>query len=100
MKVIITDTAQDDLLSIGRRIAESNLPRALSFMDEVESKCLKLADMPRAFPLLPNWEHTGIRRRVHGDYLIFYRINKTEIEILHILHGARDFEAVLFPEEP
>ena len=54
--------------------------------------------MPRAFPLLPNWEEQGIRRRPFGDYLIFYRINKDQVEILHILHGARDYEAILFPE--
>jgi toxin ParE1/3/4 len=55
--------------------------------------------MPRAFPLLPRWEEQGIRRRPYGDYLIFYRVNANVIDVLHILHGARDFEAILFAEE-
>ncbi|WP_347968191.1 type II toxin-antitoxin system RelE/ParE family toxin [Mesorhizobium sp. CC13] len=33
-----------------------------------------------------------IRRRVHRDYLIFYRVNAERIEILRILHGAMDYE--------
>lgn len=99
MKVIITQAAEADLLAIGRRIALGNPARAMSFLDELEAKCLALANMPRAFPLLPNWEHTGIRRRIHGDYLIFFRIGKNDLEVLHILHGARDYEAILFAEE-
>jgi len=31
--------------------------------------------------------------------LIFYRIATDAIEILHILHGARDYEEILFPDE-
>ena len=37
-------------------------------------------------------------RRVHGRYLIFYRVNKDRITILHVLNGAMDVEALLFPE--
>jgi toxin ParE1/3/4 len=55
--------------------------------------------MPRAFPLLPEWEDRGVRRRPYGNYLIFYRIAADTVEVLHVLHGARDFEAILFPEE-
>ncbi len=40
----------------------------------------------------------GIRRRSYGDYLIFYRIDDEQISIVHILHGARDYEALLFHE--
>ncbi|MEF3365520.1 type II toxin-antitoxin system RelE/ParE family toxin [Methylocystis sp. 9N] len=39
-----------------------------------------------------------MRRRVHGDYLIFYRIQPSAVEILHVLHGAMDYERLLFPE--
>lgn len=41
----------------------------------------------------------GVRRRPHGNYLIFYRVTPESVEVLHILHGARDYEAVLFPDE-
>jgi toxin ParE1/3/4 len=30
--------------------------------------------------------------------LIFYRIGPDAKEVVHILHGARDYEPLLFPE--
>ena len=47
---------------------------------------------------MPRYEHLGIRRRVYGSYLIFYRVRTAEIEVLHILHGAMNYEPLLFPE--
>ena len=98
MKVAVTNAALADLLQIGRAIATDNPQRAETFVSEIYDRCRRLGAMPRAFPLLPNWEERGIRRRPFGDYLIFYRINKDQVDILHVLHGARDFEAILFPD--
>ncbi len=36
---------------------------------------------------------------VHGNYPIFYRIRADAVEIPHVLHGAMDYERVLFPDE-
>ncbi|MBB5518745.1 plasmid stabilization system protein ParE [Amphiplicatus metriothermophilus] len=30
--------------------------------------------------------------------MIFYRIEVDAVEILHVIHGARDYERILFPE--
>lgn len=99
MKVIVTEAAFADLLQIGRAIKDDNPARAETFVAELHDRGQRLAAMPRAFPLLPNWEDRGIRRRTHGNYLIFYRVNGDVVEVLLILHGARDYEAVLFPDE-
>ncbi|MFD2183895.1 type II toxin-antitoxin system RelE/ParE family toxin [Rhodoplanes azumiensis] len=49
--------------------------------------------------MIPCWEDRGIRRRTHGNYLIFYRIEDDEVQVLHVLHGARDYTSILFPDE-
>jgi plasmid stabilization system protein ParE len=36
---------------------------------------------------------------VFGAYLIFYRVEADRVSIIHILHGARDYEALLFPDQ-
>ena len=54
--------------------------------------------MPEAFPLVPCYARQGICRYSHRDYLIFYRIEADRIVIIRVLHGARDYEALLFPE--
>ncbi|WP_192244378.1 type II toxin-antitoxin system RelE/ParE family toxin [Mesorhizobium silamurunense] len=99
MNIVITDEALTDLEHIGDFIAKDNPSRADSFVAELVDHCFKLADMPRAFPLVPRYEHTGVRRLPHGNYLIFYHIGTDRIDILHILNGAQDYEAILFPSE-
>lgn len=97
MIVHLSAEAEYDLEVIGDYIARDNPARALSFLQELRSKCLGLADMPERFPLVPRYEATGVRRRGHGDYLIFYRVEAEKVIILHILHGAQNYNTILFP---
>ena len=99
MKVVLTASAEDDLESIADWIAQDNPGRALSFVMELREICEALGHTPRAYPLVPRYEHTGVRRRVHGNYLIFYRVEADLAVVLHVLHGARDYEPLLFPDE-
>lgn len=69
--------------------------RALDVVRELRAKSKQLANMPLAFPLVPRFERFGIRRRVVGSYLIFYRIEQDVVTIINILHGARDYESLL-----
>jgi toxin ParE1/3/4 len=97
--VFITEAAWADLLDIARMIMVDNPARASSFIEELYDRCETLGNNPFAFPLLPNHEDRGIRRRVYGNYLIFYRVLDASVEVLHVLHGARDIERHLFGDE-
>jgi plasmid stabilization system protein ParE len=96
--VVITDEAETDLERIGDNIAHNDPARAIAFVRELRQRCERLADAPKAFPLVPRHEKTGVRRRVHGNYLIFYRVGPATIDVIHVLHGAMDHERLLFPE--
>ena len=97
MKIIFSNAAETDLEEIGDYIAKDNARRALTFVRELRVTAQDIGSMPRAFPLVPRYEHHGIRRRPYGNYLIFYRVDEARISIIRILHGARDYEALLFP---
>jgi len=97
MIVHLSAEAEYDLEVIGDYIARDNPARALSFLQELRSKCLGLSDMPERFPLVPRYEATGVRRRGYGDYLIFYRVEAQKVIVLHILHGAQNYNTILFP---
>ena len=99
MRLLFTDAAESDLEAIGDFIASENPHRAETFIDELRVSCLGLSKMPERFPIVPPLRHVGIRRRVHGQYLIFYRLTDRSVEILRVLHGATDYEKLLFPEE-
>jgi toxin ParE1/3/4 len=98
VNVVITDPAADDLEAIGDWIAKDNPARALTFVRELRVACDALADAPQSYQSVPRYEHTGVRRRVHGNFLIFFRVVGEVIEVLHVLHGARDYESILFPD--
>lgn len=97
MIVVFAAEAEADLEAIGDYIARDNPVRAITFVEELVAAAERIAEAPNAFPLTPRYERLGVRRRVCGEYLIFYRIETKRIVVLHILHGARDYESILFP---
>lgn len=97
MIVLITNEAREDLDRIAGYIAQDNPVRAVSFVQELLEGCRSLSAMPHAFPLVPRHAASGIRRRPHGRYVLFYRVAAERIDVLHILNGARDYEDILFP---
>lgn len=91
MRVSLTRRAEADLDGIAAYIARDNPRRAATFVEELYEKCVTLADMPDAFPLIPRYEALGVRRRVHRDYLILFTVKGETISVLRVLHGARDY---------
>jgi toxin ParE1/3/4 len=98
VRVALTDEAQRDLDEIGDWIAADSRRRALTFVAELRGACAGLADSPHRFQLIDRRESEDVRRRPYGNYLIFYRVRANTVQILRILHGARDYEALLFPD--
>ncbi|WEZ82491.1 type II toxin-antitoxin system RelE/ParE family toxin [Rhizobium sp. 32-5/1] len=98
MIVVFTDEAEQDIGRIVDYIAADNPARAMTFARELIDRCEQIADMPQSFPLVPRYRAMGIRRRPSRGYLIFYMIDERTIHIIHVLNGAQDYEAILFPE--
>jgi plasmid stabilization system protein ParE len=95
MKVVIAAAAKADLVEIGEYIHSHNPVRAVTFVDELLDRCDVLADMPGLF----HWFRVMRNTESGRDYLIFYRAFEDLVEVIHILHGARNYEALLFPDE-
>jgi toxin ParE1/3/4 len=98
VNVVFSQEALDDLDRIAAGVAEDSPKRAVSFLHELRQGCEGLADVPRRFQLVPRYEHSGVRRRLVSNSLVFYRVDVGRVEVLHVLHGARDYESILFPE--
>jgi len=48
---------------------------------------------------VPRFEAYGVRHRGYGNFQIFYRVKgdpPVQIDVLHVLHGARDYASILF----
>nr|WP_216671323.1 type II toxin-antitoxin system RelE/ParE family toxin [Mangrovicoccus sp. HB161399] len=81
--------ARDDLAGIGDFIAQENPGRALSFLAEIEGRMAQASERPESFPAR-NDVHEGLRAARHGRYLIFFLHSGEEVQIVRVLHGARD----------
>jgi len=88
MKLVFTPKAVEDLEEIGNYIARDNPQRVLSFVTEIEQHCYRVAETPQAFP---EWQDiaSGLRMTVQGKYLVLYRMITNCVEIVRVVHGAR-----------
>ncbi|MGK7915835.1 MAG: type II toxin-antitoxin system RelE/ParE family toxin [Prochloraceae cyanobacterium] len=92
-----------DIEELAVYIAQDNPQAAFKFVDATEQAFKQLQKTPeigalRTFnnPRLDNmrvWPVSGFRK-----HLIFYRLSQKTIEILRVLHSARDLENI-FQEE-
>ncbi|HEY0854205.1 MAG TPA: type II toxin-antitoxin system RelE/ParE family toxin [Devosia sp.] len=98
-KLRLSSNARDDLTSILEYLAEESPSVALRLVTRLEAACAELPDRALMYALVPRHEHTGVRRRVVASYGIFYIVSDDQVEVLQILHAARDHERILFPED-
>lgn len=92
MKVYLTEIAIGDLLGIADFIARDDAQAAGKLVDELYERCLELGDLTSAFPLIG---FGSLRRRTHRNYSIFYRVRRGRVEIVRVLHGARNADVLL-----
>ncbi len=90
----ISSQAQIDLDEIWLFIAEDNPDAADRFHDMLLSKFLSLAEQPSIGRSRDNLQ-PNVRGFSVGNYVIFYRDTSEHIEIVRILHGARDIQNIL-----
>lgn len=99
MKVVFSQNAEQDLEGIADWIARDNPERARSFVADLVMACKAIGRAPRGYPLVDRRRDPTLRRRIHGNHLIFFEIGSKEIEILHVIHGARDYAQVVFASD-
>ncbi len=96
-KIVKRPRAELDLLDIWGYIADDSLDRADEFLDRLEGKLQALARNPglgrRRDELLP-----GLQSFPLGNYVVFYQVIENGIDVIRILHGARDVEDVFRQE--
>ena len=91
MRVRFTPRARQDLAEIGDWIAADNPKAAARMVDRLISAGEGLSRLPLRFPAA---NHRALRKRVVGDYILFYRVLDT-VENIRILHSARDWLSLL-----
>jgi toxin ParE1/3/4 len=90
-----TPAAIADLDSIWDYIARDSIDAADRVLDELDDLFQRFAVNAEIGELQPNLADGHYRRFTHRSYVIYYRPINDTIIVIRVLHGARDYEALI-----
>jgi toxin ParE1/3/4 len=100
IRILRRRKATQDVEEIADFIAKNNLEAAIRFLENTESSLKDLAAFPGAgspfesdFPDLANLRFRRVKE--FPNHVIFYFEHNEAIEVVRILHGARDLDVEL-----
>jgi toxin ParE1/3/4 len=92
--VVFTPAAERDLDDIWWEIAQHNLLAADRTIDRIRERTEQLARFPNSGHLRPEIAASA-RFLTEGNYLILYTVKQRQVDIIRIVHGARDLTSLL-----
>ena len=90
MRVHWTETAQEHLDSIHAYISQNSSAYARRIVDRLTRRSQQIALFPLSGRRVPEYDLDQIREVFEGPYRIIYYINPDQIDVLAVIHGARD----------
>ena len=91
---VVTDLAEQDITEIAAFISQDKVNAAIRFVDRLHDTFQLIAENPGIGPRREALA-TGLRSFPVGDYLVFYRKRAEVVEIIRVLSGFRDLDALL-----
>ncbi len=95
MQLRFSQLAEADIEAIGDFIARDNPERAVTFIQDLRTRCRHLAALPRSAPSRDDLGE-GVRMLVLGRYLILYVLHENLLEVRRVVHGARNLTELDF----
>jgi toxin ParE1/3/4 len=90
MKLVWTEPAAASLEAIHDYIARGSAFYADVFVERLILAAQSLRELPERGRMVPEYRHPDVRELLFQHYRILYRLAPDRIEILAIVHGARD----------
>jgi len=99
-RVEIARIAEADLEEIWILIAGDSIENATRFITELEAKIGTLERMPNRCPAIPENAllQTEYRQLMIGDYRVIFRVERSTVYVLRIIHGNRLLDISFFGE--
>ncbi|MCD7793132.1 MAG: type II toxin-antitoxin system RelE/ParE family toxin [Oscillospiraceae bacterium] len=96
-KVLIFPTAAQDLADIADNLRTLSGDVALKYYDLLTAEIASLAQMPERCPKPRDLALAakGYRYLIVKDYLVFYIVSGSAVQIRRILYGRRDYASFL-----
>lgn len=90
MKVHWTETAEKHLDAIHAYIALDSPEYAKHMVDRLTRRSKQIAVFPKSGRKVPEYEQDTVREVIENPYRIIYRIKLDQIDILAVIHTARN----------
>jgi len=90
MKVHWTTTAEKHLDSIYAYIAQDSPQYAKRVVDRLTRRSKQISVFPLSGRKVPEFEMDQIREVIEGPYRIIYHMRPDQLDIIAVLHGARN----------
>lgn len=90
MNVRWTDTARGHLDAIHAYIAQDSPEYARRMVDRLTRRSQQIARFPLSGRRVPEYDLDQIREVIEGPYRIIYHIGPDQIDVLAVIHGARN----------
>jgi addiction module RelE/StbE family toxin len=93
-QVAWTETAWRDLERLADYIAEDSPGYAAAFVRRVRDHARSLEEMAERGRVVPELEEPAVRELIVGSYRLIYEIQGADVNVLALIHGARDLAAL------
>ena len=90
MKIVWTEPSVEDLRELHAYIARDSEMYASGFVERIILAVEQLPDHPRIGRVVPEKNDENVRELLYQNYRIIYRVKSDQIEVLTVIHGARD----------
>jgi toxin ParE1/3/4 len=90
MTVSWTQNAKRQLRGVHDYIAQNSVRYAQGMVDRITRRSEVLGRFPELDAEVPEYENPTIRELLEHPYRIIYRARGSEVEIISVVHGARE----------
>ena len=90
MKVLWTNSAVAQLQAIHDYLAQTSPDYAVRIVDRLTRHSIQIAAFPNSGRMVPEFERNEIREVIEGRYRIIYLLEPEQVQVLAVIHGARD----------
>jgi toxin ParE1/3/4 len=90
VKVLWTDSAVAQLQAIHDYLAQTSPEYALLIIDRLTKRSIQFSAFPLSGRIVPEYELNEVREVIEGRYRIIYLVEAAQVQVLAVVHGARE----------
>jgi toxin ParE1/3/4 len=93
-QIVWSVLASDDLVAIAEYISRDSEVYAAAVVQELVAAARSLSDLAERGRRVPEYSDPSARELIIGKFRLVYRVRPKQVEVVRIIHGAREMPIV------